>query len=258
MGTRIKVSGLDLRKKGAFIVPPVSDNLEGFFMPWEVSSKAILNFARNKNDATQVGSPSYTTNHGSFGGGTKRLETEIEDSANFTIYMVCKTNVGAEAADNSAARPVFCGNALTVPKNTAQGVNSSFGITLSSVRHSGAGRLMFQACRGNTTNDQVAFGTSSADIDVNKWQLIMCRVNGLEQTLKSFTQDITVKTTATLPRLVGKNKISIGGNPNSTTLNGENQIALFAYYSEAHSDAQAELMADFIRNTVLSNKEITV
>lgn len=255
MGTVIKVSGLDLvDNKDAFIVPPVLENLEYFGILNTNSSRAVKNYARNKLNSAIIGVLDYQLNYVGCAGYTKKINTQVSETADFTIFLVCKSPVVTPTG-----RPVFLSNMYSMPADRSSSA-STYGINFSSVRETGANHFCVNICRGTSVDNdtQVTLGFSSTEVDIHSWNLYMCRVSGLTQTLKSFTSNISKDLVSTVPRYLASNKLSIGGGGSSNNPNdGEAHIALAAIYSSALSDTQATDTYKFIKKIML-NKGIVV
>jgi hypothetical protein len=224
------------------IIPAVTRGLEGWFTFDTESRRFTFNRSMGKPDAAVSGTPVAYPTHGRFKGLSNFLETQIAETVNQTIVIVCKAAAAipaGSAGGGDANTPFFVGNYLG-PAVDATG--SSFGVNLFCTSQN---ILIGSAARSNgsggATSSQVALNAEVA----TDWGIRCVRATPAETVVFNLTKGI--KTVAALPtaRVLATTKVRIGSA--TTSFAGEADISAVAIYSEALTDAEIALVASAMR-----------
>lgn len=199
-------------------------------------SKLIRNFAKDKPNFVQVGSPVITAESTKFTALSHYLETSIADTANFTFFIVCKS---ADTQADNAHRVSFYGNDVNA---AVGGGGNTFGVNL---RASGATSLALICARG-TVGAPVTGTQTLAGHNFSTYSLVWGRCNGGVTELHNETQNLhAVSGTYTEPRLLGTLPMRIGSGRSSQT--GFGTCRDLVHFSRALTDGEVALMLDNIR-----------
>lgn len=225
------------------ISSPVDDNglqawaiLNSYTSPTTTDNNKILrNFAKGKPNFVQVGSPIIDAASTRFTALSNYLQTDITDTADFTFFIVCKS----DDTQTSPNRASFFGTDV----NPAEGGGgNTFGVVL---RASSGTSLGLTCARGAVavpiTGTQTLTGHNFAT-----WSLVWCRCNGGVTELHNETQNLhAVSGSFTEPRLLGTQPYRIGSGRLAQT--GRSDIRDVAHFSRSLSDAEVALMIADIR-----------
>lgn len=224
------------------VIPPVTRGLEGWFTFDTEPRRFTFNRAMGKPDAAMSGSPVAYATHGRFKGLANFLETQISETANQTILIVCKAAAAIPAGSSGSGdsnTPFFVGNYLG-PAVDATG--SSFGVNLFCTSQN---ILIGSASRSNgsggATSSQVALNSEVA----TDWGIRCVRATASETVVFNLTKGIKVVAAQTAARVLASTKARIGSA--TTSFAGEADISAVAIFSEALTDTEISSVAEVMR-----------
>ena len=226
------------------LIPPVTRGLEGWFNFDTDASRFGFNRALGKADADVFGAPVAYATHGRFKGLANFLETQIAESANETIIVVCKAAAAIPAGSSGngdANTPFYAGN-FYGPTVTAGLTGSSFGVNLfATAQTSLIGAVSRSNGAGGATSGQVPL-TGEVATD---WAIRCVRATPTETATFNLTKNTKTVAPLAAARALASTKVRIGGA--TTVFAGEADISAVAVYSEALTDAEIAAVAGLMR-----------
>ena len=240
MSTIIIPQNIDAETDNAKLYLPVTDGLQYIMIGTDSVKKATHNFAPRKKDGQAVGSIGMTGNVAKFVSMSAYVQTDVAETAEFTVIFVAKTD---DAATGGATQSVVCGTFQSLPQN-GETVNT-YG---TAVYFPAKTQIAFAAGRGTSTaDDNSALATLATD--VTKYQLYVARVVGTKNEIKNLTAATVAEKVMASPRLLSVATQRIGSS--YTAFGGHCQVAFLAYYSKSLTDIEIDSVAKSVRKIML-------
>lgn len=225
------------------VIPPVTRGLEGWFTFDTDANRFSFNRALGKADAELLGAPVAYTTHGRFKGLSNYLKTSIADSAGMTLIAVGKAvnPVGNEPGGGPNA-PFYVGGFTGTSIDPAF-PGAGYGVSL---YHGSPAGLVGNAGRVNAGGTAPTSGAVTITNDVpGEWGIRAVRADANLTSAFNLTRGLKLDGTLLTPRVLGDNKIRIGGA--SSTFSAEVDISAVAIYSVALTDAEINQVAAVMR-----------
>lgn len=212
-------------------------------------SKVKNNFAPFKKAGVVVGNVMIDATSAAFKSLSKYVQTDVDDTANFTTFVVAKTAV---VPNSTATSPYFIGNFQTPPKDGS-----------SSALIQGAGMYIDQSgfvstvgCRGNSVADkESAICAIQTQWTANEFHLVVGQVSGLNTRTWDKTKNLARNLLFTKPRLLAAGKLRVGSS--FTDFTGDANVALVIHFPRALSDLEIDQVTTWIRS-YMTAKGVTV
>ena len=233
MGTQIVANGVDApwyTKK----IPPVSRGLEGWFEFNTDAARFGFNRALGKDNAIIVGGPVAFATHGRFKGLANYIQTQIVETTQLTIVVVCKAVNAIPAGANGtgdANTPFYAGN--------HRGESMTPGYT-GSIYGSAIYGVLPTSTSGGSSKDNGSGGVTSYSVALagetpTNWAIRTLRI-GPSSTDSVINSSRNAQADRTQPttRVLSSNKMRVGSG--TTGFEAEVDIAGAAFYSVALTD----------------------
>lgn len=206
--------------------------------PFATERKLKNNFAPFQPSFIKVGSPTINANYSSFKGLQDYLQTEIEDVAEFTLFVVCRSS---DAMNSTATRPLFFGNYQSVPKDGSSS-EVTYGVGLFSMS---ANQISIAAGRGNSVADD-ASSNVTVSCDSSQFQLFCIKVSQPRTEIVNVTASEVVGSNFALPRYLAAGKMRIGSG--ITAFGGTNDVAAIVRFPRLLINTDINKVSDFVRS----------
>lgn len=213
-------------------------------------NKVKNNFAPFKKNVSTVGSIALNTNDVTLKSQVNYLQTDIDETAEMTTFVVAKSSVLPPTIAESIA---FMSNYKTPPKDgsSTSTINSYYlGINAS-------GKIATVCSQGNNASDASGVGAISVaqNWTVGEYHLVAARITNTRIEHFDKTKNYHIYADLTKPRYLGLGKLRIGSS--YSYYQGSANIAALIHFSRALSDTEIEQVSAWIRS-YMSTKSISV
>lgn len=217
-------------------VPAVTDGLLAWHNLGISLAHAARNWAPGQPDAIVAGAPVVGEGFLSMASLTSYLQSQADDTAQFTWYAVARTGAVFGAGVAQATLPVMISNYQGGPGTIDSGVTSLGSILWWAFN---SGNVTGQACRRDGSNAPIT-GTSSGMVAASvpsEWAAYLMRCTATSLEVRNLTAGISSPVqTFTQARFPGTLKPRIGSARN--VMAGVSQIANAVMYSKAQSEPE--------------------
>lgn len=238
-GLKIVVPNADFEASAVGFAAVAADKLEGLYFLNGSPERAARNLAKVNRQAAVIGSPVVNNGFLQFKGATNYLQTDVEETKEFTMIAVAKTP--STLADD-ANRPMYISNNGSP---VAPGYIGTFGSALypsspTDIRQTGS----------RTTTDgttPTSGGTTIANYTYhNQWSFLVGRIRENEQRLDDKTHGLSNAQATAGARQLASGRFRIGSGF-STAFAGLADMAFVAIYSKFITDAERDALYNQIR-----------
>ena len=232
-GTQILIKNAAFESFAVGYVPPVVDNLEGWFFINETLAKAARNWAgEDKSDGVFGGAPATSNRFFSFDPVNRGdyLATAIDETAEMTVLGVIRST---DSLDGTLTKPFFITNNNTgFSAGTPSRKSPGFSLYAASTT-----ALSMQAARW--TGSATAVETIGITHNFSNWSFVCARVSNAQKSVWSLSSSQRADAASSNPRDPALAKMRIGAALN-TLNNGKSDIAFASIYSRFLTDAEVQ------------------
>ncbi|MCG3808947.1 hypothetical protein I3252_05540 [Psychrobacter sp. Ps4] len=233
MGINVIAKNITAEDTAVYYSTQVNQGLEGLFFTTGNKTRLAKNYAKDKADATVIGSPAITEQSTKFKSLVNYVQTEIKTTPLMTILFVAKSDSQTAA---SADRGVF----ISEYDNPQAIKGLHVGTTANSVS------VFYPKADGTLGSLVVAVTHSTAN-----YKLYALRLSATSVDLSCITDNISnAATVSTAERAVAGRKLRIGSDASS--FSGNSDITATRIHSVALSDSELSIAADDLRRYAAS------
>ncbi|WP_017346100.1 hypothetical protein [Pantoea sp. A4] len=235
------------------VSPPVARGLEGWFCFDTALDRIAFNRAPGKGNGAIVGAPTVGTNYARFTGNASYLQTDIKETAEFTVMLISKavSVPDGSPATTGATTPMHFGT-FTGPASLS-GYPTSYGI---SMFNQYPNRTSSGVCRDDGTGSGVTSAQAFLTETINTWALRVLRGSDtLVSQYKNLTSGITGSSSTATKRVPTTNTIRVGSGYGSFA--GQVDVSQIIIFSSYLTDDEVSKVAALMR-TRASRLGITV